>query len=138
MIRRFGIGHRLGYRLVTATALGAAALGVVLPLLPTTPFLLVAAWSASRHSPELERRLLSHPRFGPHLLAWRRERALSRHARLAALAALTVSLVVTLTMTIPLLVKVPVVLLLVVVGGYLAARPEPASPHPPGSSRPCG
>jgi len=78
----------LGYRLVTTVALAAAAAGVALPLLPTAPFLLLAAWSASHHSPELEARLLANPRVGPHIRAWREERALSRRAKRNALVAL--------------------------------------------------
>ena len=116
-----------GYRVVTATALAAAALGMALPLLPTTPFLLLAAWSASRHSPELEARLLAHPRVGPHLHAWRNERALSPRAKRLALAALAVSLVVTLTVSVSALVKVLVSTVLVSVAIFLATRPEPTS-----------
>lgn len=115
----------LGYRMVTATALGAAALGVALPLLPTTPFLLLAAWSASRHSPELEAKLLTHPQFGPHLHAWRDQRALSRRAKSMALAMLAVSLLVTLALSAGILVKGMVSALLIGVAVYLATRPEP-------------
>jgi len=117
---------RFVYQCITGAALSAAALGAVLPVLPTTPFLLVAAWSAARHSPELEARLLAHPRFGPHLVAWRRERAISRRAKTGALAVLALSLAVSLFLLESWLLQIFVCCIVTTVGAWLAARPEPA------------
>lgn len=117
--------YRTGWRMMTAGALGAAALGVVLPLVPTTPFLLVAAWSATRHSPELERRLLAHPRFGPHLSAWRAERALTRRTKWLAVAALVVSLALVVLAVESLALRLGVAVLLSGIAAYLWTRPEP-------------
>ena len=44
--------------------------GVFVPVMPTIPFLIIAAWAASRSSPRLHGWLLSHPRFGPPLKEW--------------------------------------------------------------------
>jgi len=44
--------------------------GIVLPVMPTVPFLLVAAWAASRSSPRLHHWLHTHPRFGHLLRDW--------------------------------------------------------------------
>ncbi|MBK81480.1 MAG: hypothetical protein CMQ43_11295 [Gammaproteobacteria bacterium] len=116
---------KLGYRIVTGCALAAAAAGVALPLLPTAPFLLLAAWSASHHSPELEARLLDNPRVGPHIRAWREERALSRQAKRGALLALALSYAVTL-FAVPLVsVKVGLGVLLAGVALFLLTRPSP-------------
>ncbi|HYG90456.1 MAG TPA: YbaN family protein [Azospirillum sp.] len=75
---------RWAFLAVGYAALGLAVAGVVLPLLPTTPFLLVAAWGFAKSSPRLERWLYEHPRFGPFLIDWRERRAIPRRAKAAA------------------------------------------------------
>jgi hypothetical protein len=64
---------------VLLTALGTA--GVLLPLLPTTPFLLAAAACFARSSPTLHRRLLASRAFGPYLAQWERDRTVPRDAK---------------------------------------------------------
>lgn len=62
-------------------ALGLAVLGVLLPGLPTTPFVLVAAWAAARGSPRLHAYLLGHRLFGPMISDWQRSGAVHRRAK---------------------------------------------------------
>lgn len=56
--------------LLACLCLGIAALGVVLPGLPTTEFLLIAAWAAARSSPRFHNWLHQHRVFGPILQQW--------------------------------------------------------------------
>ncbi|MEO0680722.1 MAG: YbaN family protein [Pseudomonadota bacterium] len=62
-----------------SVALGLA--GVVLPLLPTVPFMLLAAFCFARSSPRLHDWLVEHPRFGPAIEDWRRHGAVSRRGK---------------------------------------------------------
>lgn len=74
-------------------------IGAVLPLLPTVPFLILAAFCFARSSPRLERRLLDDPRIGPHIRLWREKRAISRRGKRAALAAFAVSAIAALALS---------------------------------------
>ena len=75
-------------------ALGLGTVGIALPLLPTVPFYLLAAFCFARSRPEWAERLYQHPRYGPSLVAWRERRAIGRRAKVSALIALIVSVAV--------------------------------------------
>lgn len=70
------------------------ALGVIgafLPVMPTTIFLIIAAWCFARSSPELEAWLLNHRVFGATLRNWRERGAISRRAKLMACSMIAIS-----------------------------------------------
>ena len=66
------------------TALTLGLIGIFLPLLPTTPFVLLAAFCFTRGSPRCEAWLLDHPRLGPVVRDWRATRAIPWGAKLLA------------------------------------------------------
>ena len=76
-------------------ALGTGTIGIALPLLPTVPFYLLAAFCFTRSRPEWAERLHNHPRYGPPLRQWRDRRAIGRKAKVAALVAMGLSVVAT-------------------------------------------
>lgn len=67
--------------------------GAFLPVLPTTPFLIVAAACFARSSRRLESWLLDHRRFGPTLRDWRERGAIPRKAKMMSLAGTTVGFI---------------------------------------------
>lgn len=76
-------------------SLTLGAVGAFLPIMPTVPFLLLAAYCFARSNPEWEQRLLDHPHWGPQLRDWQDRRAISRRAKTMAVGAMTLGTVVT-------------------------------------------
>lgn len=66
-------------------------IGVFLPVLPTTPFMILAAALFARSSPRFEQWLIEHPRYGQPLIDWRREGAISQRAKIASVSLMTMS-----------------------------------------------
>ncbi len=82
-----------GVLLVLGTLLvGLGIVGIYVPGLPTTPFLLLAALCYLRSSERLSRWLLNHPRFGPGLTTILREKALPLRVKVFSIAAASLSL----------------------------------------------
>lgn len=73
-----------------------ATLGVVLPLLPTTPFLLLAAWAFARSSPRFHYWLLYRSWFGTYLCHWQEYRALPKGAKTKAVIVILITFSVSL------------------------------------------
>ena len=65
---------RWAWWLLAYVSLGIGIVGIFVPGLPTTVFILIAAYAASRGSERLHRYLLQHPRFGPMIRDWQAAR----------------------------------------------------------------
>ncbi|MFH1475514.1 MAG: YbaN family protein [Chloroflexota bacterium] len=74
--------------------LGLAALGIVVPVLPTTPFVLLAAACYLRASTRVHDRLVRSRTFGPTIVAWQEHRAIPPRAKALAIVMVTVTFVV--------------------------------------------
>ncbi|ENO83882.1 membrane protein [Thauera linaloolentis 47Lol = DSM 12138] len=116
--------RRVLLQCLAVISLGVAGVGVVVPGLPTTEFVLLAAWAAARSSPRLHGWIVRHRLFGPLLAHWQAGR-LPRRAKWAATATMGLAATVA-ALTVP--HRVGVALLAACMAGVLVwlwRRPEP-------------
>lgn len=103
--------------------LSLALLGIFLPLLPTTPFLLLAAWLFSRSYPPMHAWLQGHKTLGPPLRRWEEHGGISLKSKGAATLLIGLVLIFTLSSQLALIVKVLFGLIVAAVLLFLWTRP---------------
>ena len=79
---------RVLFGLLAYVSLGIGLVAIVIPGLPTTEFILLAAWAATKSSPRLSAWLENHRLFGPILSNWRNGRIIARRAKVSATASM--------------------------------------------------
>ena len=112
------------WRLAALFAFALGIIGIALPVVPTVPLLILAAWAAGKGSPTFERWLLLHPRYGPHIRAWRERGEVPRRAKLYASAAMSISAIGLQFLPLPLWLRIGVPLVMLIVALWLWTRPE--------------
>lgn len=106
-------------------SLALGLVGVVLPGLPTVPFILLSAFAAARGSQRLHARLLADPRLGPMITQWQEHGAIARRAKWLATALMTLGAVLLFTLAPRLWMPIVATAIMVTVGTWLWLRPEP-------------
>jgi uncharacterized membrane protein YbaN (DUF454 family) len=107
-------------------SMALGVVGLALPLLPTTPFVILAAWCFARSSPRLRAKLVNSRMFGPSLQDWQRERAIARRAKISASVLMSALILLSIAMGFSIWV---VVLQLFAAAGVLLfiwSRPDPS------------
>lgn len=105
------------------TAIGI--IGAFLPVLPTTVFLIGALFCFAKSSPKLEVWLLTHPRFGASLVAWRRHGAISKRVKCMACCSMLISFIlVCLLASLPLLAYAGIAILMGSGAYFIITRPS--------------
>ena len=96
-----------------------------MPVLPTTPFLLVAVWAFSRSSPELAAKIRNHPRFGPFIRNWQDHGVIPVYAKILAVLMMTgASIYLVAYSPAPAWVGWPSAVAMAAVGIYVVIRPS--------------
>ncbi|MFA6968403.1 YbaN family protein [Bosea sp. (in: a-proteobacteria)] len=104
------------------TALGVV--GLILPLMPGTVFLILAAWCFSRSSPRFEAWLIGHPRLGPQVLRWRQSGSIARKVKYIACGSMLLSFAILTQTSAPPIALWTSAACLLAAGFYVASRPE--------------
>ena len=113
------------WRALALVSLLLGAIGAMLPVLPTVPFLLLAAWAASKGWPALEIWLLNHRRLGPPIVQWRERGAVSRPAKwLSSVMMAGSALGMQFVPQLPLALRIGVPAVMLAVAIWLWRRPE--------------
>ena len=102
-------------------------IGALLPGLPTTVFLILAAWAASKGWPQVDAWLLNHPKYGATLRNWREHGTVPRKAKWWASGMMLVSGILMIFTNAPFAVKIFTDVTMLVVAIWLWCRPEPKS-----------
>lgn len=104
--------------------LGFGVIGVFLPLLPTTPFLLLAVWCFYKSSPKTHAWIENHPHFGPILRDWRLRGAISHKTKILAMIMILISLTGIWLRVDQRWLQILITLLLLCVSTFILTRPS--------------
>ncbi|WP_155947303.1 YbaN family protein [Pseudorhodobacter ferrugineus] len=117
---------RVLWFLVGAVALLLGAAGVILPLLPTTPFVILAAFAFGKSSPVLQTRLEQSRLFGPAIRDWRVSGAISARYKVLAVTMMAAALAFGLFSAMPFAAKLVQVAAIAAAATFVLSRPGSA------------
>jgi len=112
------------WKLAGCISLGVGLIGIVVPLLPTTVFLLMAAFCFQRGSDRLHSWLIEHRHFGPLIQNWRERGAIPRPAKRNAIIALLALVAISWLVGVSPLVLLIQVIVLAAVATFILTRPD--------------
>ncbi len=116
---------RLFWLCLGCICVGLGTLGVFVPLLPTTSFMLVAAFAFARSSPRLHNWLMTHKVFGPLILNWQTHKAIAPRAKFMSVVTMLAVVGISFAFKVPAQVLIIQIIVLSCVAVFLLTRPIP-------------
>ncbi|MEH6420661.1 YbaN family protein [Pseudomonas sp. CGJS7] len=116
---------RWAWWLLAYASLGLGIIGIVVPGLPTVPFVLLSAFAAARGSQRLHARLLAHRQFGPMIRDWQAHGAVSRRAKRLAVSMMALCAVIMILTSPKWWMWATGIAIMTTVAIWLWRRPEP-------------
>jgi len=110
--------------IIGITALVVGIIGAFLPLLPTVPLLLLAAFAFGKSSSRFEAWLINHPKLGPPIIDWRTRGAISKKAKAIAVVTLLIAFVIAYLWPVPLYALALQASVLIIVSIFILTRPS--------------
>lgn len=107
---------KLFLRILGIISVALGVIGAFLPILPTTPFILLAAYLFAKSSPKLENWIMEHRIFGNIVRDFRNERSITLHAKIISISSLWISILLSVLFVVNKLPWVQILLILIATG----------------------
>ena len=102
-------------------------IGIFLPVMPTTPFMILALWGFSRSSDRFHNWLYNHRYFGPSLQMWNKHRVIPKIAKIMSLSFMSISFIY-MVFFVPLAIAVKVLIAVLMLYGAWFILTKPSTP----------
>ncbi len=105
-------------------ALGLGAIGAILPLLPTTPFVILAAFAFGKSSPTLQKRLEESAFFGPIIIDWRTNGAIAPRYKMISVGMMAAVFLLSIIMQVGAKILIVQAVFLIAAAAFILTRPN--------------
>ena len=105
--------------------IGLGFIGIIIPGIPTTPFLLLSAWFFSKSSSFLENWLINHKLFGPLIRNWNKHKSISRKSKIIAVIIIIPTFAFSIYSSLNMIIDILLGITCISLCTYLISRPEP-------------
>lgn len=112
------------WRVIGGIALMLGAIGVVLPLLPTTPFVILAAFAFAKSSPDIHRWMMNNGTFGPIIADWQAHGAIAPRYKGLALATMGAALALSIVASVAAVVLTVQAVCMIAAAIFILSRPS--------------